>query len=190
MTFDIILMDMQMPLMDGYEATELIRSNQQWDKIPIIAVTANNSAQDCKRCLETGCSAYIAKPFKFEQLIEEIKHQLHNGGYTRHKKVKSLSNIDFIQDLLPDFFSSMTEMMEKLKYAIEKNDTETILFASHAIKGTAGMYGFMDVSKLAHQIEKFAPQQDYYELNVLYKHLEILLTQAHKIISKNQAIIS
>jgi CheY-like chemotaxis protein len=72
-TYDIIFMDCQMPVMDGYRATELIRSYENSSgkkRCPIIALTANAMAGDRERCLAQGMDDFLAKPFKSQQIIE------------------------------------------------------------------------------------------------------------------------
>ncbi|MDL2249402.1 response regulator [Lachnospiraceae bacterium OttesenSCG-928-J05] len=76
--YDLIFMDLQMPVMDGYEATKRIRQgdSQQSRQIPIIAMTANAFAEDAKRCLEAGMNSHIAKPIDFEKLLLTIAQYL------------------------------------------------------------------------------------------------------------------
>ncbi len=73
-TFDVILMDIQMPNMDGYKATKVIRSLPDKEKasIPIIAMTANAFKEDAKKCIETGMNAHLAKPLHIEEVLATI----------------------------------------------------------------------------------------------------------------------
>ncbi|QEG22392.1 response regulator [Mariniblastus fucicola] len=68
--FDVVLMDMHMPVMDGFEATKLLR--KQGHRLPIIALTANAMAEDKKQCLDAGCSGFLAKPINRERLLTEL----------------------------------------------------------------------------------------------------------------------
>ena len=67
--YDIVLMDMQMPVMDGIEATRIIRADSRFDQLPIVAMTANAMAADRDRCLEAGMNDHIAKPIDPDQLF-------------------------------------------------------------------------------------------------------------------------
>ena len=73
-SFDLILMDVQMPVMDGLTATRLLREQEKGhgQHIPIIALTANAMKGDCEECLEAGMDLYIPKPIRFENLLEAI----------------------------------------------------------------------------------------------------------------------
>ncbi len=72
----LILMDIMMPGLDGLEATLLIRSNRETEKIPILAVTALNRESELNECIEAGCNDYILKPFNFQELKEKIQATL------------------------------------------------------------------------------------------------------------------
>lgn len=68
--YDFILMDIMMPVMDGYEATQKIRNSANNNNIPIIAITANKFDHDKEHCLSSGMNAYLSKPFDFNELKE------------------------------------------------------------------------------------------------------------------------
>jgi CheY-like chemotaxis protein len=77
---DIILMDIMMPEMDGYETMRLIRKNPRFARIPIIAVTAKAMVSDQKLCLDAGASDYIAKPIDLDKLFSLMRVWLYQGG--------------------------------------------------------------------------------------------------------------
>jgi PAS domain S-box-containing protein len=81
--FDLVLMDMQMPVMDGVEATEFIRAREEGTRTPIIALTANVLPSDRKRCLAAGMDDYLAKPFDFEKLRAMLERWLQARGHQR-----------------------------------------------------------------------------------------------------------
>lgn len=77
---NLILMDMSLPVMDGWEATRRLKGSPDTRHIPIIALTAHAVAGDRERCLEAGCDDYENKPVKFPQLMTKIEHFLNQGG--------------------------------------------------------------------------------------------------------------
>jgi two-component system cell cycle response regulator DivK len=76
---DLILMDVQLPIMDGYEATRRIKSNPTLRSIPIIAVTSYALSDDEAKARAAGCDAYVAKPFSPRQLLAKIRKYLSDG---------------------------------------------------------------------------------------------------------------
>ena len=75
--YDLIIMDCQMPEMDGYETMQVIRQNRNLRRLPIIALTAKAMKGDRERCLEAGASEYLAKPVNTEQLLSALRVWLH-----------------------------------------------------------------------------------------------------------------
>lgn len=167
--FNLVLMDMQMPVMDGYEATRIIRANASWDHIPVIAITANAMSNDREKCLDCGCASYLAKPFKAAELVQEIKAQLKTDVI--QKNSNEFLSKQLISDLIPEFLMILEEMLEELDYSIQKRDLKLIHNQSHAIKGTAGMYGFIRLSEIAAQIEQACREDQFNKIPPLFNQI-------------------
>src|SRR6185295_13995328 len=80
--YSLVLMDVQMPVLDGLETTRAIRRNSQWDYLPIIAMTAHAMIGDRERCLQAGMNAYVSKPVQQASLIAVIEQYLASGTGT------------------------------------------------------------------------------------------------------------
>lgn len=173
--FDLVLMDMLMPIMDGFEATHRIRRNPAWTHLPIIAVTANSLNGDREKCLACGCNSYLAKPFKSEALVKEIR-QLLKSEFIKEQHATPLAQ-QLIAELLPEFMETLSESLDELEDAIQLKSLPHIKNISHALKGTAGMYGFMKISRLAAYIEKAADEKNYGQIYSLYQQIQ---TQIHQ----------
>lgn len=127
--FDLILMDCQMPELDGYEAAEKIRKNPHLNRgnLPIIAVTANAFVGDRERCLSAGMNDYIAKPVRIEKLIEVIENQLSKNlnnkkDFAVNRAVleslgrpENLGGPDFLAKLIRLFSESAPHQIENMK---------------------------------------------------------------------------
>lgn len=172
--FNLILMDMQMPVMDGYEATRIIRANSSWDHIPVIAITANAMSGDRDKCLECGCASYLAKPFKAAELVQEIKTNLQTT-FVQKNNNDPLSK-QLIADLIPEFLATLEEMLKELEYSIQNRDMNAIQHQSHAIKGTAGMYGFVQISEIAALMEQACRDKQYPKIPTLFNQI----SKSHK----------
>ena len=76
----LILMDMSLPVMDGWEATKSIKADAQTSQIPVIGLTAHAMAGDREKCLEAGCDDYDTKPVELQRLLQKMKEQLERTG--------------------------------------------------------------------------------------------------------------
>jgi signal transduction histidine kinase/DNA-binding response OmpR family regulator len=147
--FDLILMDMQMPIMGGVEATSLLR--QAGIDVPIYALTANVMKEDLQRHLEAGCTGTIAKPIVRKEFIAII-----------HSALSSVKEVDYtnileekLELLKQDYVSQLPEQSQLISTHLTMKDLLGLRAELHKIKGTAGSYGFMVLTNLAEEVENF-----------------------------------
>ncbi len=148
--FHLVLMDMQMPVLDGYEKTRKIRDNSLYKHIPLVSINANTLRYDIEKCMACGCCSYLPKPFTADELAQEIKSHLKIDPPGSSSQPAD----DLISQLLPEFIEILAEMLTDLHKAVDQHDMTAIQELSHAVKGTAGMYGFMQISESAALIEQ------------------------------------
>jgi len=175
--YDLILMDIEMPIMDGYEATQKIRQweqKQQRTPVPIIALTAHAFIRFKKKCLDAGCSDFLTKPVKKAKLIETIAIHLQLSGQiqsqpapmeadliTDGEKASNLLILDQkISKLIPRFMINKKQDAKKMFKTLETGTMEDLKKQAHSVKGTSWMYGFTHLGNLCQALEKSAESDD------------------------------
>lgn len=180
-SYDIILMDCQMPEMDGYEATRKIRSMEDGHRhTPIIAMTANAMKSDYDLCINSGMDDYICKPFKANDLVKMvIKWSEYKPAVNEEAQVYNpqnisdnipaifeklardlMSDIDFVYDVYNEFVESLSDSFDKIDTAIATSDFNTITITAHTLKGASGSLRLLELSKLASQLELYGRQEN------------------------------
>jgi len=156
--YDLVLMDRQMPVMDGLTATRAIR---EWEQVnhqpstPIIALTAAALKGDQEKCMAAGCTAYLTKPIKQEVLLQAIKE--HSSRRTGTIFVRA--NPKFA-DLIPGFLQNRRQDVIAMLGALDRSDFETVESLGHGMKGSGGMYGFQAITDIGAALEQAAEDAD------------------------------
>jgi PAS domain S-box-containing protein len=166
-SFDIILMDMQMPKMNGYEATQALR--EQKIDLPIIALTANAMKGDADKCIEAGCNGYMPKPVNKDLLYTTLSEYL--GKTTRRKSdlqstdnttadtsedealVSSLKDDPLLAPVIDIFIEELPTILKELENAISESDNEKLRSISHQLKGASASAGFTALSEYVAKAE-------------------------------------
>jgi PAS domain S-box-containing protein len=181
--FDVILMDIQMPEVDGYKATEQIRAlPNSKNNIPIIALTAHALIGDREKCIKAGMTDYVSKPIIGQDLIKKIDDlfNIKNGkviqpikttdleklllDLNRLKKV-SLGDFEFEKDLLGSYIADLDQKFKSLNELVDKNELDRIIELAHTIKGASYSIGATMVGDEAYGIEISGKNNDW--LNII-----------------------
>ena len=151
--YSIVLMDIQMPEMDGYTATSIIRKELQKD-IPIIAMTAHAMIGEREKCLQLGMNDYVSKPLKETVLYNVIarhaqQHRTQTASSASHIDLQYLHQLsgndaEFEKQILEQFLQQLPEELNHLKAAVEARDFASIRRVAHSLKSTIGYVGLAE----------------------------------------------
>ena len=199
-TFDLILMDVQMPEMDGLEATEIIRARERDsdDHVPIVAMTAHAMQGDRQRCLDAGMDEYIAKPIRARQLFQTIANvlgfsseplpmpDLPSGGAAKPTQADRLWKLevalesvkndeDLLRIVMETYLEESPRLVADMRQAIEQTKGPQLNMAAHSLKGSLRFFGAESGFQLAYQLELMGRDQKFDKADATLDELETLL---------------
>lgn len=174
--YDIILMDVQMPLKDGYTATREIRAYEAehaLSPVPIIALTAHALKGEERFALEAGCTAYLTKPLSKHKLQAEIQKHLLRPPAPESRETMHIP--PEVQARVPTYLARRRQEVQVMRDLIAQGNFDQVRVLGHNMKGSGAGYGFPELSQLGAEIEKAAKAQQQAELEQQTSSLESLL---------------
>ena len=166
--YDLVLMDIRMPEMDGYAATRAIRA---WEReqgrpaTPVLALTAHAFPEDVRQSAEAGCDGHLVKPIKLDDFRRAVsrhgrRRELPAGGLGGGSGAGPGDDADaevalqeLLADLIPGYLAKVAADLEIIAEALRRQDWPQAALLAHTIKGTGGGYGFAPLSEMAAELE-------------------------------------
>ena len=189
-SFDLVLMDVQMPEMDGFEATIAIREREKTagTHIPIIAMTAHAMKGDRERCLAIGMDGYISKPIKAAELYEAVEDMFPAPSEVGARRPKGQpaddimdmaeileragGDMELVMDVAGLFLDECPELLSEMQEAIAQRDSRTLERAAHTLKGSAANLAAKSVSGAALKLEIMGRDSDMTHAEEAYELLK------------------
>jgi len=211
--YQLILMDCQMPVMDGFEATRIIRKTEISSNhhIPIIAMTANTTQEDRKSCLSAGMDDYVSKPVNVETVTRILDRWLYterlrtgNGSGSQSESMPQFKTIDeqiiqsirslqangqpdLLTDLIDTYFKESAEALEFIEKAIETTDFNLLLLKSHDLNGGSRNMGAIALAELCRRLELQARNGALENANKIFQEIKQEYQQVKEALEQQRA---
>lgn len=194
--YDLVLMDIQMPVMDGLEATRIIREELKLG-LPIVALTANAFKHDIQRYLDSGFNDYVIKPYEEDELLRKIaRYYTRKDGKPKEKRTAPLYTLDalnelsrgnneFVNRMVGIFTELATESVKNLQHARESHNFDELRTTAHKLKPSLQQMGIDSLYHVIRDVEQFNPRQTPMDeldarLSEIYTTLNVVVDELKK----------
>jgi len=188
--FDMVMMDVQMPVMDGFEATSIIRNQEEGTgtHVPIVAMTAHAMKGDRERCLESGMDGYVSKPIDMQELYETIdnlfpmtkgdEEPVHctergEGIIRREALLETVAgDVDLLRELVELFVDDSLRLVDRIRQAVMRKDADGLEKAAHELKDSVLNFEAKKVADIAQALETMGRNRDLTQAQNIVAELE------------------
>ncbi|HEY7449594.1 MAG TPA: response regulator [Vicinamibacterales bacterium] len=196
--FDVVVMDLQMPTMSGFEAVQAIRTREHHlgTHMPVIALTAHAMQGDRERCLEAGFDGYLTKPIEVDRLVTTVERFADGGKAvastpSNHPATEAIFNERaalshmggdrrLLKEIVGLFRSDYPASLRTIEQAVGRQDGEALRSAAHKLKGSIATLGAVAGCRAAAELEKIAASDDLSEAHTAYLHLRDHIDRLNK----------
>jgi CheY-like chemotaxis protein len=202
--FDVVLMDLQMPVLDGYQTTAIIRQNPRYNNLPIIAMTADAGATDRDKCISMGMNDHVVKSLEPEYLFQSLSKWVKTSSDESSLLVTQISDVDnsfnnvetplngvdlsiglksvsgnrkLLKKLLQEFVQDHGNDIENIKSALIEKDIQKARRIAHTLQGISASLGFQAVFPIALALENALKNEELVFCNDLIEALDTPLYQ-------------
>ncbi|MEZ9595039.1 PAS domain S-box protein [Shewanella sp. 10N.261.52.F9] len=215
-SFDLVLMDCQMPVMDGYQATQALRKIPNLSDLPVIAMTANAMAGDREMCLRAGMNDHIAKPIEISLLYTTLLHYLSDDKsaettleiaeqeptedvnfWPTHQAIDVDKGLQLVQNsvrlyrrIFERFHSGQQDIVAQIKHALSQEQVDDAIRYAHTLKGVSGNLYSAQLAELARQIESKLIESATADVSAELTELSALIESVCKAIEDWSALLN
>lgn len=183
-SFDMILMDIYMPIMNGLETLKRLRANEHQSKkqpVPVILLTASTPGELLNDWETLGIHDYLAKPFTKDDLLKKLSIEDPSTSWISNSNRNTVFISKSLEPIFYSFWSNQKKEVLKMESALKESDFETIDHLAHSFKGVTGSYGVPFLCDIGDHIQKAAEQSDKSTLKILFDQAKKYLNEVHVI---------
>jgi CheY-like chemotaxis protein len=212
-TYNVVLMDVQMPEMDGFEATAAIRkSDKPWRDIPVLAMTAHAMQGDREKCLQAGMNDYLTKPIQPKSLVEAVikwtqvkQNHIKEVNAMTEENVKSETKTipinfeealercggdkEFLNEMLNEFLNLSKSQLVHMAEAIGQGNAQELNREAHSLKGASATLGAEAVAKVALELELCGKQEQLENASPILERLVAQVNELRDYVARTAPVV-
>ena len=193
---DMILMDIQLPGMDGLEATRVIKNDPALKDIMVVALTSFVMLADKNKALKAGCSGYITKPIdmnrflhiiaQFQEPVDKDEPPIDQTFFDNYPSLQKTEMQALLSELTDLYLKDSKPLLQRLGRAIEDGDTDAMKKAAHSLKSSSGNIGALKLADLCQKIEEEVHKKSFENVGNTFSRIQLEYKRVEKALSEKR----